>query len=307
MGPDAFAGLSRVIRLRAAERAREAILAIPDGVYEHSEPVRGGGPIVVRITIASDRATVDFTGTGPVHAACLNATPAIVTSAVVYLLRVLVDEDLPLNEGLLEPVTLHIPRGMLNPQFAQDAVACPAVAGGNVEISQLVVESLLTALGRCAQSQGTMNNVVFGNETFGVYETLGGGCGAGPGFAGASAVHSHMTNTALTDVEVIEQRFPVRIERCEVRRGSGGSGKWRGGEGLVRVYQFLEPVRVGVLRGRTGAPRGLCGGGAGQEALAFQGEPGARNSPVPSETFPTGRLTILRVETPGGGGYCSPI
>lgn len=307
MGPDAFAGLGRVIRLRAAERAREAILAIPDGVYEHSEPVRGGGPIVARITIAGDRATVDFTGTGPVHAACLNATPAIVTSAVVYLLRVLVDEDLPLNEGLLEPVTLHIPRGMLNPEFAQDAASCPAVAGGNVEISQLVVESMLTALGRCAQSQGTMNNVVFGNETFGVYETLGGGCGAGPGFAGASAVHSHMTNTALTDVEVIEQRFPVRIERCEVRRGSGGSGTWRGGEGLVRVYQFLEPVRVGVLWGRTGAPEGLCGGGAGQEAVAFWGEPGARNCPVPPETFPTGRLAILRVETPGGGGYCRPI
>ncbi|MFG0241779.1 MAG: hydantoinase B/oxoprolinase family protein [Phycisphaerales bacterium JB054] len=303
MGPDAFAGLSEVIRRRAAERAREAILAIPDGVYRHTEPVRGGGPIVVSITIAGDRATVDFAGTGPVHARCLNATPAIVTSAVVYVLRVLVGEDLPLNEGLLEPVTLHIPPGMLSPEFSEDAATSPAVAGGNVEISQLLVESMLTALGRCAQSQGTMNNVVFGTDSFGVYETLGGGCGAGPGFAGASAVHSHMTNTALTDVEVIEQRFPVRIQRCEIRRGSGGAGKWRGGDGLVRVYQFLEPVRVGVLWGRARAAQGLCGGAAGEKAVAILGSGSAAETSGHAETVSVPRLGTLRVETPGGGGY----
>lgn len=306
LGAGGVAALGETIRQRAAARVRAALGAIPDGEYRHAEPVRGGGPIAVRIEVAGDRAVVDFGGSGPVHAGCLNATPAIVTSAVVYVLRLLVDEDLPLNEGLLEPVELRIPEGLLSPVFGEDAAACPAVAGGNVEISQLVVENMLTSLSLCAQSQGTMNNVVFGDSTFGVYETLGGGCGAGRGYAGASAIHSHMTNTALTDMETLEQQYPVRIERCKVRGNSGGNGQWRGGDGLVRVYRFLKPVRIGVLRGRAGAASGLAGGEPGETSGVTLKTEDGRVRAVGDTTIAADSGAELRVGTPGGGGYCCP-
>jgi len=305
LGAEGLAALGATIRNRAATRAQAALARIPDGIYHHQEPVRNGGPICVRFEIKGERAIIDFAGSGHTHPNCLNATPAIVTSAVVYVLRLLIDEDLPLNEGLLEPVELRIPGGMLDPEFHNDPAACPAVAGGNVEISQLLVESMLTALGLCAQSQGTMNNVVFGNESFGVYETLGGGCGAGPGYAGASAVHSHMTNTSLTDIEILEHRHPVRIERCTVRRGSGGRGRWPGGDGLVREYHFLTAVQIGVLFGRDRAASGLEGGSAGAVAKFVLTQPDGTEGPMGAGTVTGEEGAKLLIETPGGGGYSS--
>ncbi|MDQ7013018.1 MAG: hydantoinase B/oxoprolinase family protein [Planctomycetota bacterium] len=305
LGAEGLASLGVTIRERAAARIRAALARMPDGIYHHQEPVRNGGPIRVRFEIKGERAIIDFAGSGQTHPNCLNATPAIVTSAAVYVLRLLIDEDLPLNEGLLEPVELRIPRGMLDPEFHHDPAACPAVAGGNVEMSQLLVESMLTALGLCAQSQGTMNNIVFGNESFGVYETLGGGCGAGPGYPGASAAHSHMTNTSLTDLEILEHRHPVRIERCTVRRGSGGRGRWPGGDGLVREYHFLTAVQIGVLSGRDRAASGLEGGSAGALAKFVLTQPDGTEEPLGAGTVTGEAGAKLLIETPGGGGYSS--
>jgi 5-oxoprolinase (ATP-hydrolysing) len=300
LGTDGLASLSTVIRQRAGARASEAIARLPDGRFEHAEPVLGGGPVRVRIEVRGERLVVDASGSGPVHPGCLNATPAILTSAVVYLVRLLIDEPLPLNEGLLEPVEIRPGDGMLNPRFGE--LDGPAVAGGNVEISQLLVECMLSALGLCAQSQGTMNNVVFGDETFGFYETLGGGCGAGPGWPGASTVHSHMTNTALPDVEILELRHPVRIEATRRRAGSGGTGTHAGGDGLERIYRFLAPVRVGLLRGRTTGARPLGPASPGRQGSATLIGPDGMESTLGNTTVSASPDTTLRVCTPGGGG-----
>jgi 5-oxoprolinase (ATP-hydrolysing) len=227
-----------------------------------------------------------------------HARPRAVTlAAVLYVLRALVGRPIPLNSGCLGDVTVHLPeRSLLNPSPGK------AVAGGNVETSQRVVDVLLGALGRAAASQGTMNNVSFGQHDFGYYETIAGGAGAGPGFAGASAVHTHMTNTRITDPEVIEQRFPVRIIEFSVRRGSGGRGQYPGGDGIQREYEFLEPVTVSLLtERRLTAPFGLAGGHPGlpgRNSLNGVDLPGhASFQVVPGDR--------LRVETPGGGGYGS--
>ena len=182
------------------------------------------------------------------------------------------------------------------------------MVGGNVETSQRLVDTLLKALGLAACSQGTMNNLIFGNERYGYYETLGGGCGAGPGFAGASAVHSHMTNTRITDVEILEQRYPVRVERFGVRRGSGGDGRHRGGDGIVRELVFLEPASVSVLtQHRRVPPYGLEGGAAGacgrQRILRASGDEIVLSSVDGSEVAAGDRLIV---ETPGGGGAGKP-
>ncbi|HZN60021.1 MAG TPA: hydantoinase B/oxoprolinase family protein, partial [Planctomycetota bacterium] len=214
------------LRQRAETTMRAALRRLRPGRREAEEILDDGAILRVAIDVLDDvfggEAVVDFTGSAPVHPGNLNATPAVVRSAVLYVLRLLVDEPLPLNEGLLAPVRLVIPQGILRPDFPLDPLRAPAVFGGNVETSQRLVGLLLKALGLAASSQGTMNNVVFGNEATSYYETVCGGCGAGPAFDGASAVHSHMTNTRITDPEVIEHRYPVRLERFEIRRGSGG-------------------------------------------------------------------------------------
>ncbi len=182
----------------------------------------------------------------------------------MYVMRLLVDVDLPLNEGLLEPIEIRIPRGLLNPAYTADPEHCPAVVGGNVETSQRLVDTLLEALSVAGCSQGTMNNLSFGDETFGYYETVGGGSGAVEGFDGASGVHTHMTNTRITDPEVLEHRYPVRLHRFAIRRGSGGAGRWRGGDGLVREIEFLAPLEFSILsQHRVSAPYGMAGGGEG--------------------------------------------
>jgi 5-oxoprolinase (ATP-hydrolysing) len=289
----------------AENRLREALSRIPDGVYEAEERLDDGSPLRVRIELAGDGARIDFAGCAPVHPGNLNATPAIVQSAVIYVLRLLLEEPLPLNEGLLRAVSIHLAPGILDPPFPDDPGLAPAVVGGNVETSQRLVDTLLKALGLAACSQGTMNNVIFGNAEYGYYETLGGGCGAGEGFHGAGGVHSHMTNTRITDPEIVEHRYPVRVERFALRRGSGGEGRFRGGEGLVREFTFLEPSTLSLLtQHRTVRPYGLRGGGPGaagaQSVVRADGTVERLESIDGREVEPGDRLIV---ETPGGGGF----
>ena len=284
----------------AAGKVAREIGALPDGVYAFEDRMDDGTPICVTLTIRGDRMTIDFKGTGPASKGNLNAPRAVVQAAVIYVLRALVAERIPLNGGCLHPVEISVPPGSL-----LDPPAGAAVAGGNVETSQRIVDVLLGALGKVAASQGTMNNVAFGDETFGYYETIGGGSGAGEGFDGASGVHTHMTNTRITDAEVLEVRHPVRLLRFSFRAGSGGGGRWRGGDGLIREYEFRAGVTVSLLSQRRAfPPYGLAGG-----------EPGAtgRNRVVRSNGAIqelSGCCTVelaagdrLRIETPGGGGY----
>jgi 5-oxoprolinase (ATP-hydrolysing) len=302
---------SLTARAARATRAALARLASRATRYEAAESLDDGSPIHVRINIAPNRAVIDFAGSAPVHSGNLNATAAIVRSATMYVIRLLLGEhgeQLPLNEGLLDPIDLRIPRGMLNPEFPADPARCPAVAGGNVETSQRVVDTLLKALGLAACSQGTMNNTLFGNATFGYYETVCGGAGAGPGFDGASAVHTHMTNTRITDPEVLEHRYPVRLDRFAIRRGSGGAGRHRGGEGAVRELTFLAPSSLSLLtQHRAIAPYGLAGGAPGQAGsqrlIRADGRIEALSSVDGREVAPGDRLIL---ETPGGGGYGPP-
>lgn len=311
---EALAGLAR-------ERMASILRELAETAYEAEERLDDGSPLRVRwerLPEGSEAVVrIDFTGTAGVHPGNLNAPPAVTRSAVLYVLRLLLGKerpesrDLPLNEGLLEPVELVIPGGMLNPPFPDDPADAPAVVGGNVETSQRVVEVLLEALGLVAGSQGTMNNVLFGNDRFGYYETVCGGAGAGSGFAGASAVHTHMTNTRITDPEILEHRYPVRLERFAVRRGSGGRGRFPGGDGAVREITFLEPVSLSVLtQHRNRGPYGFEGGEAGapgRQRVIRKSEDGSKNPEIVElgavdecEVDPGDRLIL---ETPGGGGW----
>ena len=304
-GADTIRHYMTELKVRAEARIRAAFGRIPDGVHVATESLDDGSPLRVALTIKSDHAHFDFAGSAGVHPGNLNATPAVVSSVVLYFLRLLVDEPLPLNEGLLHAVTLNVPPGILNPPFPDDPALAPAVVGGNVETSQRLVDTLLKALALAACSQGTMNNVVFGTERYSYYETVCGGAGAGPGFAGASAVHTHMTNTRITDPEVLEHRYPVRVERFAIRRGSGGAGQCPGGYGTIREITFLEPMSLSVLgqHRRTG-PYGLAGGEPGKPAVQrlvrASGETVELASADSCEVGPGDRFVL---ETPGGGGY----
>jgi len=292
----------------AASSISEALSEVPPGRYAAEESLDDGTVLRVLLTLKDGRAAIDFTGSAGVHPGNLNATTAVVRSVVMYVLRLLLRRPLPLNEGLMRAVDLTIPRGLLNPDFDLDPGRAPAIVGGNIETSQRLVDTLLKALGLAACSQGTMNNVLFGDKHFGYYETICGGCGAGPGFHGASAVHSHMTNTRMTDAEILEHRYPVRVERFAVRRGSGGAGRYRGGDGAVREIVFLSSVSLSVLgQHRTVAPYGLAGGAPGrtgaQRLVRANGEVVPLGSIDSCEAGPGDRLIV---ETPGGGGYGAP-
>ncbi|HEX3127394.1 MAG TPA: hydantoinase B/oxoprolinase family protein [Thermoanaerobaculia bacterium] len=303
-GRETVARYMDALKARAESRLREALARLPARTYEAMERLDDGSPLAVRIEVG-DGAVVDFAGSAGVHPGNLNAPPAVVRSAVLYVLRLLIAEPLPLNEGILRPVDIRIPPGMLNPPFPEDPAQAPAVVGGNVETSQRLVDTLVKALGLAACSQGTMNNLLFGNARFGYYETVCGGSGAGPGFAGASAVHTHMTNTRITDPEVVEHRYPVRLERFGIRRGSGGEGAWPGGDGAVRELTFLEPMSLSLLtQHRVETPYGMAGGGPGrpgrQTLVRASGEVEELASVDGREVGPGDRLVL---ETPGGGGW----
>jgi 5-oxoprolinase (ATP-hydrolysing) len=296
------------LRQHAADQARQALRRLPDGVHRATQLLDDGSPLAVNLVIDGERAVLDFTGTAGVHPGNLNATPAIVTSVVMYVMRLLVDVDLPLNEGLLEPVEVRIPEGLLNPRFVDDPARCPAVVGGNVETSQRLVDTLLEALRLAGCSQGTMNNVSFGNARFGYYETVAGGSGAGRGFDGASGVHTHMTNTSSTDPEVLEHRYPVRLRRFAIRRGSGGAGRWRGGDGLIREIEFLAPLELSILsQHRVSAPYGMAGGGDGATGRQVILRPdGTRRELAGIDGCRVEAGDRLVLETPGGGGWGEP-
>jgi 5-oxoprolinase (ATP-hydrolysing) len=304
-GPTAVAEHMDALTRRAESGIREALRRIPDGDYAAEERLDDGSPLRVRITVRGDGATIDFTGSAAVHPGNLNATPAIVRSVVLYVLRLLVREPLPLNEGLLRAVELIVPPGLLNPEFGDDPTRDPAVVGGNTEVSQRLTDTLLKALGLAACSQGTMNNVLWGSDRFGYYETVCGGAGAGPTWDGESAVHVHMTNTRITDPEVVEHRYPVRVERFGVRGGSGGAGAHRGGDGAVRELTFLAPMSLSVLtQHRAEGPYGMAGGAPGapgrQRVIRASGDVVELGSVDGTEVEPGDRLLL---ETPGGGGW----
>ena len=306
-------GLARVhaymghVRRNAAAAVAAAISALARA-SNSSEPRRfavtmdDGAQIHVALTLDAERgrARVDFTGTSAQQPSNFNAPRAIGQAAVLYVFRTLVDADIPLNEGCLDPIELVIPPGsMLDPHHPA------AVVAGNVETSQAICDALYGALGVLASAQGTMNNITFGDATRQYYETVCGGAGAGPGFDGCDAVHTHMTNSRLTDPEVLEERFAVVLERFEIRRGSGGRGRWRGGHGVRRVLRFLAPMQLVVLANRrVVAPFGLEGGESG--ALGRNDVVRASGDRV--ELGSTGSVEVgvgdvFVLETPGGGGF----
>ena len=292
----------RHIKRNAEECVRDAIAALRDG--EWSVELDGGETVSVRIAIDQARrcARIDFDGTSPESPGNFNAPASIARAAALYVFRTLVEEDIPLNQGCMKPLTIHMPdASLVKPRYPA------AVAAGNVETSQCITDALLAALNVCAAAQGTMNNLTFGNERHQYYETICGGSGAGPGFDGASAVHTHMTNSRLTDPEVLEWRFPVRLERFCIRSGSGGLGRHRGGDGVIRELRFLEPMNVSILsnRRRT-APFGLQGGADGKQGRNYV----IRASGAVEHLTATAEVQLQTndrfvVETPGGGGYGS--
>ena len=286
------------------DNAEESVRRLIDALHDSEFACETDGGCRVAVKIRVDRpgrsATVDFTGTSPQQPSNFNAPSAVTRAAVLYVLRCMVDEEIPMNEGCLRPVTLVIPeRSMLSPEPPAATVA------GNVETSQIITDALFGALGALAAAQGTMNNVTFGNERFQYYETICGGAGAGPGFDGASAVHTHMTNSRMTDPEVLEWRFPVRLEEFSIRRGTGGGGQWRGGDGVVRRLRFLEQARASILSDRRRVqPHGLDGGEAGTCGRNAVERAGGGIEPLEgcdSREMEPG--DVLVIETPGGGGY----
>jgi 5-oxoprolinase (ATP-hydrolysing) len=297
------------IQTAAETKLRQALAQMPPGVREFTDHMDDGTPIRVAIRIAGGRATIDFTGTGPVLAGNLNANRSIVTAAVLYVLRLLIGEDVPLNQGLLAPVEIILPECLLNPPEGGRPEHCPAVVGGNVETSQRVVDVLLGALGLAAASQGTMNNFLFGDASFGYYETICGGSGATAAAPGADAVHTHLTNTRITDPEVLEARYPVRLHEFSILRGSGGAGKHRGGDGVIRRLEFLRPLTVSILSQRRGPypPYGAQGGGVGMVGRnrILRADATLEELPACVQTeVRAGEVLIL--ETPGGGGWETP-
>lgn len=298
------------IRHTAAEACRTRIAKLDDGCYTFDDQLDDGSPLHLKVTVRGDNMAVDFTGTGDVNDNAFNANPAVVTAAILYCLRSMIGQDIPLNSGVMNPVEIILPTCMLNPPKVDDPEQHAAVAAGNVELSQRVVDMFLGALGIAAASQGTMNNLIFGDHTFGYYETICGGAGAGPGFNGAHAVHTHMTNTRMTDVEVLEKQYPVRLRKFAVRRGSGGAGLHPGGDGITREIEFLKPLQLSLLsQRRTVPPFGLAGGHPAKPGQNRLRRAGATNEQDlgPLAQIDVNPNDVLTVHTPGGGGYQPPL
>ncbi|MCW1401701.1 hydantoinase B/oxoprolinase family protein [Novosphingobium sp. MW5] len=288
----------------AEESVRRVIDRLHDGRF--TLPMDQGGSIEVAVTLdhAARSARIDFTGTSPEREGNFNAPPAVTRAAVLYAFRCLTGDALPLNEGCLRPLEIVIPAGsFLSPAIGR------AVVAGNTEVSQAITNAVFGALGALCAGQGTMNNFLFGNARHQYYETICGGAGAGPGFTGAGPVHTHMTNTRITDPEVLELRLPVRLEEFSVRRGSGGAGQWPGGEGVLRRLRFLEDMTVTlVASSRTVAPFGLAGGGDGACGRQWiERAEGRVESFGGTDEAQVGAGDAVVIETPGGGGYGAPF
>ncbi|MFL4946857.1 hydantoinase B/oxoprolinase family protein [Streptomyces sp. MMS24-I31] len=302
-GLDVVQAYMRHVQDNAEEAVRRVIDALQDGEYAYETD--SGAVIRVRVRVDREHrsATIDFTGTSPQLATNFNAPFAVVNAAVLYVFRTLVADDIPLNDGCLRPLKIIVPPGsMLSPEPPA------AVVAGNVETSQAITGALYAALGVQAEGSGTMNNVTFGNDRHQYYETVASGSGAGDGFPGASVVQTHMTNSRLTDPEVLEWRLPVRLEEFAVRRGSGGCGRWRGGDGAVRRIRFLQPMTVSTLsQHRRVPPYGMAGGEPGAVgANRVERADGTVVELGGSDSADVAPGDVLVIETPGGGGYGPP-
>jgi 5-oxoprolinase (ATP-hydrolysing) len=300
-GLDTVRTYMRHVQNNAAACIKEAIDRLRPGRFRYE--LDSGQAIEVRIDIdrKARRAQVDFTGTSVQDPHNFNAPRAVCMAAVLYVFRTLIDRPIPLNEGCLEPLEITIPRGSM-----LDPVPPAAVAAGNVETSQCIVDALYGALGVLAASQGTMNNLTFGDERVQYYETIAGGAGAGPDFAGCDAVQTHMTNSRLTDPEILEARFPVLLREFSIRRGSGGAGRHAGGDGTVRRLEFRAPLSGALLANhRRIAPFGLEGGqpGAVGNASLRRRATGAEEQIGATASFTVEEGDVLTIQTPGGGGF----
>lgn len=302
-GLDVVQAYMRHVQDNAEEAVRRVIDALDDGECTYETDAGAFIRVRVRVDRENRSATVDFTGTSAQQATNFNAPYAVVNAAVLYVFRTLVADDIPLNDGCLRPLRISVPHGSL---LAPEPPA--AVVAGNVETSQAITGALYAALGVQAEGSGTMNNVTFGNARHQYYETLASGSGAGDGFPGASAVQTHMTNSRLTDPEILEWRLPVRLDEFAVRHGSGGAGKWHGGDGAVRRIRFLEHMTVSTLsQHRRVPPYGMAGGAPG--ALGANRVERADGTVVElggSGSADVGPGDVLVIETPGGGGYGTP-
>jgi 5-oxoprolinase (ATP-hydrolysing) len=290
----------RFVRANAASAVQEVIEKLKDGEFTNFMDDGSRISLCIKVDRVSKKAHIDFAGTSKQVEGNLNAPRSICRAAVLYVFRTLIEQQIPLNDGCLEPVEISMPEGsIINPMFPA------AVVAGNVETSQVITDCLYGALGALAGSQGTMNNFTFGNERYQYYETICGGAGAGPGFAGASAVHTHMTNSRLTDPEVLELRFPVILEGFSIRRGSGGKGCYSGGDGVVRRVRFLESMTASILsQRRIVQPFGLDGGGAGASGLNYViRAKGDRVDLSGTATIAVSPGDVFVIETPGGGAY----
>lgn len=299
-GLDVVQAYMRHVQDNAEESVRRVITRLKDGRY--TLPLDNGAQIQVsvRVNAAERSAEIDFTGTSPQQLNNFNAPTAVCMAAVLYVFRSLVDEDIPLNAGCLKPLKVVIPPGsMLNPNPPASVVA------GNVETSSCITNALYGALGVMAASQCTMNNFTFGNAAHQYYETISGGSGAGDGFDGTSVVQTHMTNSRLTDPEVLEFRFPVRLESYEIRAGSGGAGRWHGGDGGVRRVRFLEDMTASILsNGRVHPAFGMAGGQPGQLGINRVVRADGRTEDlahIGQAEMQAG--DVFEIHTPGGGGY----
>ncbi|MYW45113.1 hydantoinase B/oxoprolinase family protein [Streptomyces sp. SID161] len=302
-GLDVVQAYMRHVQDNAEEAVRRVIDALDDGEYAYETDSGAVIRVGVRVDRAERRATIDFTGTSARLATNFNAPLAVVDAAVLYVFRTLVADDIPLNDGCLRPLDIVVPPGSM---LAPEPPA--AVVAGNVETSQAITGALYAALRVQAEGSGTMNNVTFGNERHQYYETVASGSGAGDGFPGADVVQTHMTNSRLTDPEILEWRLPVRLEEFAVRRGSGGTGRWRGGDGAVRRIRFLEPMTVSTLsQHRRVPPYGMAGGAPGAlGANRVERADGSVTDLGASGSADVGPGDVLVIETPGGGGYGRP-
>ncbi|MBC1238950.1 hydantoinase B/oxoprolinase family protein [Nostoc sp. 2RC] len=302
-GLDIVQAYMKFVQANAEEAVRRAIAVLKDGSFVYK--IDNGAQIQVQVTIhpESRSATIDFTGTSRQLDSNFNAPKAVTQAAVLYVFRTLVDDNIPLNAGCLNPLEIIIPEGcMLNPTYPA------AVVAGNVETSQTIVDALYGALGVMAASQGTMNNFTFGNEKYQYYETICGGSGAGIHFDGTDGVHSHMTNSRLTDPEVLETRYPVLLESFSIRADSGGKGQYSGGNGVIRRIRFLEPMTANILSGhRVVATFGLNGGEAGKVGHNWiQRQDGSKETLDSTAMVEMNVGDVFVIETPGGGGFGHP-
>jgi 5-oxoprolinase (ATP-hydrolysing) len=312
-GLDVVQAYMRHVQDNAEESVRRVISALKDGRFELKLDNGSAIRVAIRVDHARREAEIDFTGTSAQQPNNFNAPQAVTMAAVLYVFRTLVDDEIPMNAGCLKPLKVIVPEGsMLNPRHPA------AVVAGNVETSTCITNCLYGALGVMGSSQPTVNNFTFGNARYQYYETISGGSGAGGrfdahgalvgGFDGTSVVQTHMTNSRLTDPEVLELRFPVRLDSYEIRRGSGGAGRWRGGDGGVRRVRFLEPMTASILsNGRVHPAFGAAGGSAGAPGVNYVlRADGSRLPLAHADRAELGAGDVFVVETPGGGGFGTP-